>query len=508
MRWLSRLTWGALAALGLVIAAPAAGAIAENQVLVVYNSASADANALLATYLAAHPGIPVANRLNLNDPTLLVADLSYTDFVNKVRTPIRNYLNAAGPPAPADIIAIVLLRPFPHRILDTDNAAAGDNASQASTEFSAGDATFASVDAELALLWQNLSTGEAGGTMDSLADGPIDNPYHTSTLGIHTFSRTNIATAKSFSNAANVAWLLAGSGATRLTAGDIYLVCRVDGTTLAHAQALVTRAANNRVHRGLVRVLLDEYDLDLRDDLDNDPLFTSNDPFLAGNDYEETRDLLEAAGWYVRYDDTFDFISSTEETNPIIAYASYGENHDIGGAGENPPGTGTYINNFNFPLGAIFNTIESFNGRAFNGLGTAAGQEQVADFIAAGGTYAVGNVFEPFTFSLPDNEFLFVNLLLRGRTFAEAAYSSFPALSWQQIAVGDPLGRVHLLGDVDDDGDLDRHDVGAFVDCLRGPIAVTPPAGCTTAEFDRADVDGDGDVDLADFEIIQQVFGF
>jgi uncharacterized protein (TIGR03790 family) len=487
--------------------APVRADIAEDEVLVVYNSASADATALLAAYLAAHPGIPVANRLDLNDPTLLVANLSYTDFVNKVRTPIRNYLSAPGFPQPADIIAIALLRPFPHRILDTDNANVGDSPSQAANELNAGDATYAALDSELALLWQNLNTGEAGGTMDSLADNVIDNPYHTSTLNIDAFSRSNITSAKVFSNAGNAAWLIAGAGASRLTSGDIYLVCRIDGTTLAQAQAIINRAATNRVHRRAVRILLDEYDLSMGNDLDDDPLFMFNDPFVAGDDYEETRNLLLAFGWDVRYDDTFNFISSTEETNPLIAYASYGENHDIGAAGEDPPGTGTYINGFNFPPGAIFNTIESFNGRAFNGLGTAAGQEQAADFLAAGGTFAVGNVYEPFTFSLPDNEFLFVNMLVRSRTFAEAAYSSFPVLSWQQIAVGDPLARIHLLGDIDDDGDLDPNDVAAFVDCLGGPTRFTPPPGCSAAEFDRADLNADMTVDLADYRLLQEVFG-
>ena len=83
---------------------------------------------------------------------------------------------------------------------------------------------------------------------------------------------------------------------------------------------------------------------------------------------------------------------------------------------------------FFFAPGAIFNTIESYNGRALNGLGTKFNQEQVADFIAAGGTFAVGSVFEPFSFSIPDNEFLFQRMLVPHKYWGEAAYMALPML--------------------------------------------------------------------------------
>ena len=431
----------------LAVATTLKADIAPDEVLVVYNAASADAVALKNTYLAAHPGIPAANVLALNDATLLTSDLTYTDFVNDVRNPIRSFLSAPGAPDAADIIAIVLIRPFPHRVLDTDNALIGDNPNGQGSELGAGDVTDASVDAELVLLWQNLDAGEAGGTMDSKSDNVIDNPYHQSATRIDLFSRASIQTQKSFTAVSNVAWFLAGAGAARLTPGDMYLVCRIDGNSLADAEASIERAQDLRINKALVRILLDEYDVSGNDDLDDDPLFSSGDPFIAGDDYEETRDILQAVGWDVRYDGTFDFIDSTQETSPLIAYASYGENHDINGLGENPPGSNTYIDNFVFPPGAIFNTVESYNGRALNGLGTLFGLEQAADFIAAGGTFAVGHVWEPFTFTLPDNEFLFVNMLSGQLTWAEAAYTSLPALSWHHVVFGDPLAKAVILND-------------------------------------------------------------
>lgn len=486
-----------------IAAGSAKASIAENQVLVVYNSASAEGTALKNSYLAAHPGISAANVVDLNNPLLITFDLTSAQFINSVRDPIRNHLLVAGPPAPSDIIAIVLIRPIPHRLRDSDNPSAGDGPSTASAETQAGDATFASVDAELALLWQDLYSTEAGATMDSRSDNVIDNPYHQNTAGIHTFSRAAIQTAKSFTNNSDFYWALGGSGATRLTPGDMYLVCRLDGNNAADATALIGRAQDLAVNKAAVRVILDEYNLSAREDLDDDAVFTPPDPFLAGDDYEETRTLLENDIWRVRYDDTADFISAGEENIPVIAYASYGENHAL--AGENPAGTGTYIDGFDFARGAMFNTYESYNGRAFNGLGPTLGQEQVADFIAAGGTFGVGHVYEPFTFTIPDNEFLFVNMLVRQMTWAEAAYASIPVLSWQHVVVGDPLGRfdavVELLGDCDADAAVDQADYAQYAGCISGPL--TP----ASAACDCADLDGDGDSDLYDYAGFQLFFG-
>ena len=334
--------------------------------------------------------------------------------------------------------------------------------------------------------------------MDSKSDDLIDNPYHMAAAGFDTFNRANIQTGKVFQNRANVAWGLAGSGATRLTAGDMYLVGRVDGTTLADAQAVITRAQNVTVNRAAVRVLMDEYDdvLSGGDGLDDDPLFTANQIFFGGEDYEDCRDILLLDGWDVRYDNTFNFISAAEEPRPLIAIASYGRNHRRNGWGEDPAGCGIYLQGFTFAPGAIFNTTESFNGRALNGLGTSACQEQVADFIAEGGTFAIGNVFEPFTFSMTDNEWLLPRMLIDQMTWIEAAYASFPALSWQQIVVGDPLAKyvavIDQKGDCDANALVNNDDRDEWVACVTGPDG-TAADGCQCA-----DADADGDVDMRD----------
>ncbi len=502
---------GAIVACQVISANFVLGDIAESQVLVVYNSAATDATALKNAYLAAHPGIPTANVLDLNDATLLAnpANLTYAQFKTSIRDPIRAYLTGGFGPTPQTIISIVLIRPMPHRILDSDFPLAGDNGTNSGNEVNAGDATYAAVDAELVLLWQNLDAGEAGGTMDSKTDNMIDNPYHQSSLPINscgTCARSNIQVAKTFTNSFNFFWALGGSGATQLRPGDIYLVCRIDGNSLADAMASITRAQNLRINKANGIILLDEYNVDGgANDLDDDGLGIPNDPFLAGDDYEETAAIMALNGWTVRYDGTANFIDSTEETRPIIGFASYGENHKRCPGCEDPPGNATYIQGFRFPSGAMFNTIESDNGRALNGLSTVFGLEQVADFISEGGTFGVAQVWEPFSFTVPDNEFLFVNFLVNGRTWAEAAYSSLPALSWQQIVVGDPLAKANVvddpglpMGDFNGDGNVDGLDIEWYVDIVLNGVTGYHAAFPTLDPIIRGDFDGDFAVTLND----------
>lgn len=61
-------------------------------------------------------------------------------------------------------------------------------------------------------------------------------------------------------------------------------------------------------------------------------------------------------------------------------------------------------------------------------------------------------------------------------------------------------------GDLDGDGDVDLADFALFAACLGGPDATEPPAECDPADFTNADLENDSDVDLADFAAFQQAF--
>ena len=65
-------------------------------------------------------------------------------------------------------------------------------------------------------------------------------------------------------------------------------------------------------------------------------------------------------------------------------------------------------------------------------------------FVARGVTATVGNVFEPylnFTHSPP----ILARALLRGDDWGDAVYAAVPTLSWQTIAIGDPLYRPFAI---------------------------------------------------------------
>lgn len=60
-----------------------------------------------------------------------------------------------------------------------------------------------------------------------------------------------------------------------------------------------------------------------------------------------------------------------------------------------------------------------------------------------------------------------------------------------------------VFGDLTCDGFVTAADFAAFEPCLAGPDVMTPPPGCDPDTFARADFDGDGDVDAADYAALQ-----
>lgn len=499
-----------LPAMVLLSARTASAELAADQVLVVCNSFSAGAVQIVAAYLEAHPDLPQGNVLDLADPAIAGrADLSYDEFVRHLRDPIRHYLlGGQGPPAES-ICCLLVIRGLPHRIEDRSDRQVGDHPDEASVLFAVGgNATYASVDSELTLLWQDLEAGERGGTMDSYADNAVANPYHTLAVPFDAFDRSCSLSPKSLQPVFGVVWAAAGTGAERLTPGDMLLVCRLDGQTVADVLAALQRAGNLIVNRARVAVVLDENDTSLPPDgnreLDDDGLLPTPQQAVinTGNDYEQTAGMLAGTGWRAIYDGSSAFVYGHDVPWPLIAYASYGRNHGTDGSQDPQDG---YLAGFRFAPGAIFNTIESFNGRAFNGLGPRFRQGQLADFVAAGGTFGVGHVYEPFSFAVPDNEFLFDHFLNRGLSWGEAAWSSIPVLSWQHVVIGDPLARVEsvvlLAGDLDDDGDVDALDFAQWSACFgRSGLPRSDP--CAGADLDR-----DEDVDLDDYALFQRQCG-
>ncbi|MBX3367046.1 MAG: hypothetical protein KF912_06990 [Phycisphaeraceae bacterium] len=506
------LVGGVVRAIGLIVGVSVVGGIVarsaeaqpqlvEGQVLVVYDSRLPD-SLLVAEHYAgsakvaggvggvagSRPGVHVFDLATGGAAVTAPGTTTYPNFITRIRTPLRNHLEASG--LTHEIRCIVTTKGLPHRVRDTDNANSGDSPTQTDNEHMNRDATNASMEAELALLWQDLTAGEMGGAADSFADGMIVNPYWGRSEPILAWPTTHITSPKAFVGAyvpGRFWWTTTADPAGRLSPGDIYLVCRLDGNTVDDVRALIDRSRHIVVDMRSVVVVLDESNSDgvqtptppPSSEFDN---MHGIPEVNAGDDYELCRDTLLADGRIlpanVRYDalaDAANFMVGPRisyggqgivVTEPVLLLAHYGANHHgtkPGGNGANPLASSSYAESFHYSPGAIMNTMESFNARAFGGLTTSFNQEQIADFIAAGGTFGLGNVYEPFAYTVPDTIFVVRNFILGNLTWAEAAHTSIPFLSWAQIVIGDPLARiVRSTEDINGDGVVDVEDLWAW----------------------------------------------
>lgn len=91
---------------------------------------------------------------------------------------------------------------------------------------------------------------------------------------------------------------------------------------------------------------------------------------------------------------------------------------------------------FAFPAGAIALHIHSFSAQTLRSESSG----WCGPLVARGVTATVGNVFEPYLgFTHRPN--LLLHALAQGKNFGDAVYFALPVLSWQAVAIGDPLYR-------------------------------------------------------------------
>jgi uncharacterized protein (TIGR03790 family) len=91
---------------------------------------------------------------------------------------------------------------------------------------------------------------------------------------------------------------------------------------------------------------------------------------------------------------------------------------------------------FNFPPGAIAVHLHSFSASTIRSNR----QRWVGPLVDRGVSATLGNVYEPYL-HLTHHLNAFFTALANGWNFADAAYFALPGLSWQAVAVGDPLFR-------------------------------------------------------------------
>ncbi len=248
----------------------------------------------------------------------------------------------------------------------------------------------ASVDSELAALYIDLH-----GTAGHPQEGPLRNPF---------FDRTQ----QPF----------------RHPGVPIYLVCRLAAYDVEGVKALIDRSLAAR-NRG--RVILD---------------MQSNSDQPGDNWLRRAAALLPKDR--VLLDQTERVIEGEKD---VIGYAGWGSNDSH---------RKRRFLKFQWLPGALATEYVSTDGRTFqrppeNWNLTSwtdrahwfAGSPQslAADFLVEGATGASGHVFEPYLAMTPRPDLLFP-AYLAGRNLAESFYLSLPAISWQNIVIGDPLCRL------------------------------------------------------------------
>ena len=205
--------------------------------------------------------------------------------------------------------------------------------------------------------------------------------------------------------------LFAKESPSAFEAGLVVRVSRLDGPTWESARRLVTSALE-----GENRGLLGRYYIDLKGPHpDGDRWLESVQTQLQELGFDGD---TERTGATINADARFDA--------PVLYFGWYAANL-------NGPFA---VEGFTFPPGAVALHIHSFSAQTLR----SDSQGWCGPMVARGVTATVGNVFEPYL-QLSHRPDLLVRALSQGKTFGEAAYFALPALSWQAVAIGDPLYR-------------------------------------------------------------------
>ncbi|HTM12706.1 MAG TPA: TIGR03790 family protein [Bryobacteraceae bacterium] len=246
----------------------------------------------------------------------------------------------------------------------------------------------AAVDSELALLYSDLKTGKP-----HRDDGSIPNPF---------FAKRD----RPFSHPEYPIYLV-----TRLAAYDF------DGV-------------KGMIERSLAATNRGKFVLDLRGPDDE-----------SGNDWLRNAAILLPKDRVVLEETTEPVYGQTD----VIGYASWGSNdrhHE-----RRFPG-------FHWLPGGIVTEYVSTDGRTFvkppdswtpsmdwshrSAWFAGSPQSMLADYIFEGASGASGHVYEPYLNMTPRPDLL-LPAYYSGRNLAESYYLAIPALSWQNVVVGDPL---------------------------------------------------------------------
>ena len=431
-----------------LIVVPAHAAIDPTDVLVLYNVDSPDGIQIANHYATVHPGVQL---LGLNGVST-AEEIDQNHYLNVIRPQVLAGLNASTQ-------VIVTTKGLPLRINNsTTNPGTypGYRGLLVNVPIT-GDRwnKYSSLESELTRV-DLISTQEQMGDQNFLLGPPVFSQWTTQHHAANPYF--NRRTGFDHADPANE---------------GIRLSARLDGFAAADVIASIDRAQQAYIVPTQQLIIVD-------DDPNAPAAAVDRMPQLANN-------ILTPLGQAKVFDQTTTNILDADK--PILGYVSHGSH---------AAGTG-FINQMQFDIspGAVFHTWESFNANSFIQGNNRAGQSLIAEWLAKGGTAALGHVEEPTaSASAVANEDILFDMLLNGYTLAESAWAATPQLSFVNTVVGDPLMtlRPWVSGDFDLDGVVDIDDLNILLANWQQSVG---SAGMTTG-----DPDFDGLVDQDDLNTL------
>lgn len=212
-----------------------------------------------------------------------------------------------------------------------------------------------------------------------------------------------------------------------------YLISRLDGLTKDKVIDLIDKSSEPD-HSGEKTWVIDTRQF-----------FSWNTPFYQiYNNYhysvlKNADTKLVQLGFNTNCDDLDTSFITTNSGN-VIGYTSWGAHSYLP--------TGYIIDNLNFQYenGAIFNTIESFNGNSM-GINFSDrsirrdGQGLISEFIYTGGIGGAAHTWEPYLSAAVKINYFYPAYAM-GYSVVDAAYQGMDLLGWQNIVIGDPLTTI------------------------------------------------------------------
>jgi uncharacterized protein (TIGR03790 family) len=218
------------------------------------------------------------------------------------------------------------------------------------------------------------------------------------------------------------------------TAFGGYLVTRLDGYTQADAISLVDRALSAEEGHGPYGKVLLDVQPDFGIDKSVQPFKVTGDiaseaAWSTWNaDLVQAADLLKSFGIPVDLDLSQTFVGNQSN---LLGYFSWGSNDSHY--------TDQAYESLSFAPGSIGDTAVSTSARTF--LPTTGGQSLIAELIAHGITGVKGYANEPLLQANASPTVAFERYF-SGFNMAESFYAASRFAGWEDIVIGDPLGRL------------------------------------------------------------------